>query len=272
MVVVDGKNLAREILDGLKPFFSSKKTALAVVSIGDDMATASFIREKSRVAGLLGIEFLHFNFTPDVSNKFLRAKIGEIAKRNFIKGVIVQLPLPSKFNVQYLLNAIPVDKDPDLLNERSFGSFLSVRSKIIPPAAETVRSIFKKYRISPKEKNCVVFGSGRLVGLPVINWLLQEKATVSMINEFTKNPEKISKKADIIISGVGQPHLISRGMVKRGAIVIDFGYGQKNGKISGDVDFEKVKNRAALITPTPGGTGPILVATLFKNLRNLLKN
>lgn len=271
MVIVDGKNLAREILDILKPFFAARKTAFAVVSVGDDLAALSFIKEKSRAAGVLGIEFLHFNFTSDVSNKFLRAKIGEIVKREFIGGVIVQLPLPKKFNVQYLLNAIPVDKDPDLLNERSFGAFLTGRFKIIPPAAETVKIILEKYGIVPRGKNCVVLGSGRLVGIPVANWLMQEKATVSILNELTKNPEKIVKKADIVISGVGKPDLVRKKMIKKGAVVIDFGYGQKNGKISGDIDFEDVKKRAGLLTSTPGGTGPLLVAALFQNLRDLMK-
>ncbi|MDP2855675.1 MAG: bifunctional 5,10-methylenetetrahydrofolate dehydrogenase/5,10-methenyltetrahydrofolate cyclohydrolase [bacterium] len=271
MVIVDGKNLAREILDSLRPFFVASKTAFAVISIGDDPAALSFIKEKSRAAGTLGIEFLHFNFTSDVSNKFLRAKIGEIAKRKFIKGIIIQLPLPQKFNTQYLLNVIPVDKDPDLLNERSFGAFLTGRFKIIPPAAETVKIILEKYGIVIKGKACVVLGSGRLVGLPVANWLMQEKATVFVLNEFTKNPEKIAKKADIVVASVGKPDLITKNMIKKGAIVIDFGYGQKNGKILGDVDFESVKRRAGLITPTPGGTGPLLVAALFQNLRDLMK-
>ncbi|HRY76791.1 MAG TPA: bifunctional 5,10-methylenetetrahydrofolate dehydrogenase/5,10-methenyltetrahydrofolate cyclohydrolase [Candidatus Paceibacterota bacterium] len=270
MVIVDGKNLAREVLDDLKPFFAVRKTALAVISVGDNPASSSFIKEKSRVAGVLGIEFLHFNFTSDVSNKFLRAKIGEIVRRDFIKGVIIQLPLPKKFNVQYLLNAIPVEKDPDLLNERSFGAFLTGRFKIIPPAAEVVKIILEKYGINPQGKVCAVFGAGRLVGLTVANWLTQEKATVFIINEFTKQPEKIAKKADILISGVGEPGLITKKMIKKGAVVIDFGYGLKNGKIKGDVDFEKVKKRSSLITPTPGGTGPLLVAALFQNLWDLM--
>lgn len=271
MVIVDGKNLAREILDDLKPFFTARKTALVVISVGADPATSSFIKEKSRVAGVLGIEFLHFNFTSDVSNKFLRAKIGEIVKRDFIKGVIIQLPLPKKFNVQYLLNAVPVDKDPDLLNERSFGAFLTGRFKIIPPAAEVVKIILEKYGLIPQGKICAVLGSGRLVGLPVANWLTREKATVFILNEFTKNQEKITKQADLVISGVGKPHFITKKMIKKGALVIDFGYGQKGGKLEGDVDFENVKKRAGLITPTPGGTGPLLVAALFQNLRDLMK-
>jgi methylenetetrahydrofolate dehydrogenase (NADP+)/methenyltetrahydrofolate cyclohydrolase len=271
MVIVDGKNLAREILEDLKPFFSVRKTAMAVVSVGADPVAASFIKEKSKAAGILGIEFLHFNFTSDVSNKFLRAKIGEIEKRDFIKGIIVQLPLPKKFNIQYLLNAIPIDKDPDLLNERSLGAFLTGRPTIMPPAAKTVKIILGKYGVVPQGKICVVLGSGRLVGLPVANWLMREKATVFVLNEFTKNPEKIIKKSDLVISGIGQPGLITKKMVKKGAVVIDFGYGQKNGKIGGDANLQGLEKRVALITPTPGGTGPLLVAALFQNLRDLIR-
>jgi len=271
MYIIDGKNLAREILDDLKPFFEEKKIALAVISVGEDPAVLSFIKEKSRVAGILGIEFMHFSFTADVSNKFLRAKIGEIAKKGFIKGVIVQLPLPKKFNAQYILNAIPPAKDPDLLNERSLGAFLSGRLKIIPPAARALKFILEKYGIEPASKNCVVFGSGRLIGLAVANWLMQERAAVSVVNEFSKKPEEIAKKADIVVSGVGQAGLITKKMIKKGAVVIDFGYSQQYGKIKGDIDFDSIKKRASLITPTPGGTGPILVAMLFQNLKDLME-
>ena len=117
----------------------------------------------------------------------------------------------------------------------------------------------------------MVFGSGRLIGLAVANWLMQEKAAVSVVNEFSKNPEKIAKKADIVVSGVGQPNLVTKKMIKKGAAVIDFGYSQEGGKIKGDIDFDSIKKRASLITPTPGGTGPILVAMLFQNLKDLME-
>jgi len=270
-MIINGKNLASELIGELKPFFSERKTALAVISAGDNPAVLSFIKEKSRLAGLLGIEFLHFHFGEEISSKFLRKKINEIGRENFIKGLVVQLPLPLKFNTQYLLNAIPMEKDPDMLNERSFGSFVLGRSKILPPAVSTLKFILEKHQIDPKGKASVVLGAGRLVGLPIAVWLMQQKATVSILNEFSKKAKKFTKKADILISAVGQANLVNRKMVKRGAAVIDFGYSQKNGHFHGDVDGEEVKKRAGLITPTPGGTGPILVAMLFKNLKVLME-
>lgn len=268
-MIFEGKIFAKEILEQLKPFFQKQRVALALFSVGN--SESPFIREKKRIAGELGIEVLHFHFSEEVSNKFLRKKIGEIAKRDFIKGIIIQLPLPPKFNTQYLLNAIPPEKDPDCLNERTFGSFALARSAIFPPAVEVLKFIFEKFQINPQGKICAVLGTGRLIGLPIILYLLQQKATVFAINEFTPHSEKLTKKAEILISGVGKGKIVSKKMVKKNAILIDFGCSFKEGRIEGDLDFEKLKKRAKLITPTPGGTGPLLLAMLFQNLKKLIE-
>lgn len=272
MKIIDGKVLSLEIIDNLKPFFLKRKTAFVVVSIGDNAeASESFIREKKKIADLLGIEFLHHHFLSNVSNTFLRKKIGELAKGKNVKGIIVQLPIPKELNLQYILNAIPVDKDPDVLTEKNLGAFIANRFKILPLAAAVLDFIFKKYQIEVRGKNCVVVGSGRLVGMPIFIWLKQKGATVSVVDEFTKNPEDFIKQADIVISGVGKPKLITGKMIKDDAIIIDFGYCYDNGKLVGDIDFDSVSKRASLVTPTPGGTGPILVAQLYNNLKILIE-
>lgn len=268
-MILEGKKLAKEVLEELKPFFQKRKVALVLISVGKE--AENFIKEKRRVAGELGIEFLHFHFSEEVSNKFLRRKISEIAKKDFIKGIVVQLPLPKKFNTQYILNAIPPEKDPDCLNERSFGAFALSRNKIFPPSVEALKFILEKYGINPQGKICAVLGTGRLIGLPIALYLLQQKATVLLLNEFTPQMEKWVKKAEMVISGVGKANLVNEKMVKKGAILIDFGYALEEGKVRGDLDFKNLEKKASLITPTPGGTGPLVVAFLFKNLKRLIE-
>jgi len=268
--IINGKKLAQEILDELKNFFKRKKIAIAVISVGELKIHEAFIKQKQKAAAFLGIEFFHFHFDDKISNKILREKINEIAKRPFIKGLVLQLPLPKKFNSNALANVIPIEKDVDVLNERHFGRFCLKRSQILPPAVEVLKFILEKYKIDYKDKIFGVVGAGRLIGLPVINWLSQQKTTFFVVDINTKNPQKIIQNCDVVISGVGRAKLINKKWIKKGAVVIDFGFERSGDGVSGDVDFDSVKKRARLITPTPGGAGPLLVAMIYKNLKNLL--
>ncbi|MBI2063380.1 MAG: bifunctional 5,10-methylenetetrahydrofolate dehydrogenase/5,10-methenyltetrahydrofolate cyclohydrolase [Candidatus Yanofskybacteria bacterium] len=194
-----------------------------------------------------------------------------IAKAGVNHGVLIELPLPAHINTQYILNAIPQEKDVDVLSERAQGTFFARleakllgvgRSLILPPAVEAVKTIFKKYDINLKGKKCAIFGYGLLVGKPISHWLASQGATVSIINEFTPNPAELSRHADIIVAGTGQEGLIAEEMVKEEAVVIDFGK---------DVDFEPIAKKASLITPPIGGVGPIVIAAVLKNLLALCK-
>ncbi|HOV88574.1 MAG TPA: bifunctional 5,10-methylenetetrahydrofolate dehydrogenase/5,10-methenyltetrahydrofolate cyclohydrolase [Candidatus Paceibacterota bacterium] len=272
MEIINGKNLSQEILENLKSFFQKHQTALAVISVGDDSDKEVFIKQKQKAAAFLGIEFLHFHFDDKISNRLLREKVNEIARRDFIKGIIIQLPLPEKYNVNALVNVIPIEKDVDVLNERHFGQFALGRSIVLPPAVATVSYILEKYRISFQDKIFGIVGLSRLVGLPVSIWLLEQKQTVISADIYTQNPSQLIKNCDIVISGAGQPNLINKNWLKDQSAVIDFGFEKKDGKVWGDVDFESAKEKASYITPTPGGTGPILVAMIFKNLKELMES
>ncbi|MBI2063124.1 MAG: bifunctional 5,10-methylenetetrahydrofolate dehydrogenase/5,10-methenyltetrahydrofolate cyclohydrolase [Candidatus Yanofskybacteria bacterium] len=185
-----------------------------------------------------------------------------MAKAGVNHGVLVELPLPLHINTQYIINAVPQEKDVDVLSEKSQGAFLADRSLILPPAVEAVKIIFEKYDINPKGKNCAVFGYGLLVGKPIGHWLASQGATVSIINEFTSNPAELSCHADIIVAGTGQEDLITKDMIKEGSVIIDF---------AKDVDFDEVSKKASWITPVPGGVGPIVIAAVLKNLLTLYK-
>ena len=170
------------------------------------------------------------------------------------------MPIPEKIDSVAILNTIPVQKDVDILSFEAQEKFYSGDFSILPPAVEAVKSIFEDYKIEAKNKKAVVFGQGVLVGKPVSFWLEKQGSLVTAIDEFTKNPETYSREADILIAGVGKINLIKEGMVKEGAVVIDFGP---------DVDFESVSKKSSFITPPMGGVGPIVIAAVLKNLVNL---
>ena len=262
-MTIDGRKIAQNILDEAKDKLqkSGEKLRLVAVLVGENTELRKFIELKKKAAEEIGIDFKIHEFPEDITNDKLWKELNKISKVKTINGVIIELPLPKHLNTQYLLNAIPEEKDVDVLSQKSQGAFFVGKSKILPPSVETVKQIFQEYKIEPKGKTAAVFGYGLLVGKPVSRWLNYKGAVVSVIDEFTKDQVKISKEADIIISGVSKSNLITEDMVKENAVVIDFGK---------DVDFETVSKKAGLITPPVGGVGPIVVASVLKNLVELL--
>lgn len=251
MEIINGKNLSQEILENLKSFFQKHQTALAVISVGDDSDKEVFIKQKQKAAAFLGIEFLHFHFDDKISNRLLREKVNEIARRDFIKGIIIQLPLPEKYNVNALVNVIPIEKDVDVLNERHFGQFALGRSIVLPPAVATVSYILEKYRISFQDKIFGIVGLSRLVGLPVSIWLLEQKQTVISADIYTQNPSQLIKNCDIVISGAGQPNLINKNWLKDQSAVIDFGFEKKMVKCGEMLILNLQKRRRAILRQHP---------------------
>lgn len=259
-MVIEGKKIAPKILDELKNRVKEKnlKLRLAAVLVGENSELEKFVQLKAKVAEEVGIAFSVYQFPESIKTDELAGRVRQIA--SFDDGVLVELPLPKHIDQQAVLNEIPVEKDVDVLSEKSQERFFSGKSKILPPSVEAVKQIFEEYGVEPKGKTAAVFGQGLLVGKPVSHWLARQGANVSIITEETKEPEKISGEADIIVSGVGKVNLINDTMVKDGAVVIDFGK---------DVDFEPVSKKASLITPPTGGVGPIVVAVVLKNLIDL---
>ncbi|TSC90838.1 MAG: methylenetetrahydrofolate dehydrogenase (NADP+) / methenyltetrahydrofolate cyclohydrolase [Parcubacteria group bacterium Gr01-1014_2] len=258
-MIINGRKIAQKILEALRQA-QGKKLRLVGVLVGQNPELKKFIELKKKAAEEIGVEFKAYEFPENISNNQLREELNKIVKVKTTHGVIIELPLPSHLNTQYLLNTIPEEKDVDVLSEKSQGKFYSGKSKILPPSVEAVKQIFEEYNVGPKGKTAAVFGYGLLVGRLVSYWLVGQGATVSIITEFTKDADKISKEADIIITGVGKQNLITEEMVKEGVVIIDFGK---------DADFENVSRKAGLITPPVGGIGPIVVASVLKNLVGL---
>ena len=274
MQILDGKKLSDKILNNLKKKIESHqmKLRLAVIQIGRNYISEVFISQKKKVAEKIGIGFKLYQFDKKIEKDRLKKKIKEIIKDPLNSGIIIQLPLPKQFLADDFLNLIPEEKDVDVLSEKSLGKFYQGKLKILPPIVKGILSLLKNYKIKLKGKNVVIIGTGRLIGLPLNLQLLKEKATLLVLNEFTKNISFFTNKADILISGVGKPNLIKSNMIKKGAVVIDAGISQRNGKVIGDVDFKEVSKKASYITPVPGGVGPMTVVSLLENLVELNKS
>lgn len=261
-MIIDGKKIAEAILAKTKKEFNCLKIkpVLAVILISNNPASLSFIKQKSNACLNTEIGFKLYRFSEKIGENELISEIEKICADKKNRGVIVQLPLPKKFDTEKILNLIPPKKDVDALNKKT--------SKILSPIVETIKEILKIAKINPKSKNVVVVGNGRLVGMPAIKWFKNQKAIVTILDEYSKDITLPIKQADIVVSGVGKAGLITSAMIKSGAICIDFGFSKKDKKISGDFR-QDVAKKARIFTPTPGGTGPITVAMLIVNLLSL---
>ena len=274
MKLLDGKKLSEKILADLKREIkkSNLKLRLAVIQVGENSASQIFINQKKKACKLVGVDFKLYRFDEKISPQGLKKEIIKNVRNLANSGIIIQLPLPKKFLPEEFLNLILEEKDIDVLSEESLGKFYQGTLKILPPTVNGILGLLKNYKIELKGKNVVVIGAGRLVGFPLAIQLLKEKATLAVLNEFTKDAPSFIKKANILISGVGKPNLIRGDIVKKGVVVIDAGSSMQKGKLLGDVDFKSVSKKASYITPVPGGVGPLTVACLLENLVKLNKS
>jgi len=267
-MLVDGKKIADEIIVGLKNIQAPQKIFAAVL-VGDDQASQSFLKKKEETAKELGVDFRIYKFDKEIKNDKLRESVRKLANQKSIGGVIIQLPLPEHLNRHYILNAIPRGKDVDVLGERALGAFYVGRNPILPPAAGVIEEILRRIGFELETAKAAVIGRGLLVGKPISIWFGDKVAELSVFNSQTKDLKARLKDFDIIVSGVGKKHLFSVEDVKEKSLVIDFGYDFKDGKIFGDFNSEGADSIS--YTPTPKGTGPVLVAKLFENFYNLNK-
>jgi methylenetetrahydrofolate dehydrogenase (NADP+)/methenyltetrahydrofolate cyclohydrolase len=265
---IDGKKIAQEIAGKLKIRPAPKKIFAAVL-VGNDSASASFLKKKEETARELGVDFRLYEFDGEIKNDELRKEVGKLSGSRSVRGVIIQLPLPKHLNRHYVLNAISREKDVDALGERALGAFYAGRSVVLPPAAGTAKEIIEKLEIELKTARAAVIGRGILVGRPISLWLQDRVAELAVFSSQTENLKEKLKDFDIIISGAGKANLFSAEDAKKNALIIDFGYDFKDGKIFGDFNPENADSVS--YTPTPGGTGPILVAKLFENFYELNK-
>ena len=270
---MNGKQIAQEIKDELKLQFAtfSRRPKLDIVYAGQDPAIESFMKLKLRVAEEVGVEIEIHRFPDTISEEELLTEVKKIAIEENSNGMIVQLPLPNGMNVQEILNAVPSQKDVDMISDEAFQLFVQEKTTLIPPVARAVMEILRRNSIEVKEKKVAVLGKGILVGKPVSVCMKRAEAVLTELDRSNGDPSPYLQEAEIIVSGIGQPHFIKPEMLKDGVVLIDAGTSEREGGVSGDAD-PSCAAKCSLFTPVPGGLGPIMVTMLFQNLLELLKN
>lgn len=266
--IINGQQIAESIhkssADQIQKL--KKKPQLAVFLVGHNVASARYVAKKQEAANKIGMQCKIHHFDMQISENDLISQIQEIQTAQNPNGCIVQLPLPAHLNTQNVLNAISPDKDVDCLTQTNMGKLVSGVSPFVPPTVAAILYILEnEEKLDLREKHVVIVGAGILVGKPLTMLMLQREATVTVCNKYTQNLGNQTRDADVLVTAVGQKDLIKADMIKDGAVVIDVGVSFEGAKIYGDAEFEKVKEKAQSITPTPGGVGPITVAMLLAN-------
>ncbi|MDL5049228.1 bifunctional 5,10-methylenetetrahydrofolate dehydrogenase/5,10-methenyltetrahydrofolate cyclohydrolase [Oscillatoria amoena NRMC-F 0135] len=277
--LIDGRKIAseikKEIIQRVNEIRNEggKVPHLAIILVGDDGASQTYVDHKVKACKEVGFHYTMMRFADTISEDKLLKHIDQVNKDPDVDGFIVQLPLPEHISVEKITEHIKPDKDVDGFTNRNFGSIVSKNPLLMPATPFGVMELLKRYHVQTEGKNCVVVGASRLVGAPLSMMLVEHgRATVTVCHKYTKGLADFTRQADVLIVAVGKPGLITADMVKEGAVVIDVGTTRvegpqfKNGyTIKGDVDFKNVAPKCAMITPVPGGVGPMTIASLLLN-------
>ena len=282
MELLDGKKLSQQIKEEIKQAVATriekglKIPHLAAVLVGNDGASLTYVGSKVRSCEQVGFKSTLIRLEDSISENALLLKIKELNNDMTLDGYIVQLPLPKHINDEKILLAIHPKKDVDGFHPANFGRMALEMESFIPATPFGIMEIFKRYQLDISGKHCVVIGRSHIVGRP-ISILMSQKgqignATVTLAHSRTEGLEKLTQKADIIVSALGIPNFLKGDMVKEGVIIIDVGITRvidknhpKGYVIKGDVDFKDVSRKSSYITPVPGGVGPMTIAMLLKN-------
>lgn len=274
MKLIDGKKIATEIKENLKKEIEelSLTPGLAIIYIGDNAASEIYIHNKVTSCESVGIRASLHRFTSENEEIEIENRIKSLNEDNKIHGIMIQSPIPSKFDEEYLNSLIDPKKDVDGFGIINMGSLASNQTKILAATPYGIMKMLEHEKIEVSGRHVVVVGRSKIVGRPLALALLNKDATVTITHSKTKNLKEITKTADILIVAIGSPKFITSDYVKDGAVVIDVGINRLNEKIYGDVDFDSVKEKASFITPVPGGVGPMTVAMLLNNVVESAKN
>ena len=277
MVLIDGKKVSVEIRSRLTKETAELKSktgrmpGLATVLVGEDPASAVYVRNKNKICHEVGFQSFEQNLPAETTEAQLMDLINELNGNDAVHGILVQLPLPDHIDSQKVLLSIDPEKDVDGFHPINVGK-LAIGNALLTPCTPTgIIALLDYYNIEITGKHAVVLGRSNIVGKPVAHLLLQRHATVTICHSKTVNLEQVTRQADILIAAVGRPRFVNSAMVKEGAVVIDVGINRVDGKLTGDVDFTPVAEKAGFITPVPGGVGPMTIALLMKNTLKAFK-
>ena len=270
-IIIDGKSLAATVRAAQKSAIESlaargARPGLAAVLVGDDPASRVYVRNKARACEETGVRSESHEFPENVSQSTLIECIARLNADRAVHGILVQLPLPRQLDAARILAAVSPAKDVDGFHAVNLGALVQGRPGFVPGTPAGVMRLLEHADVALAGKNATIVGRSTIVGKPLAMLLLQKDATVTICHSKTRDLASITRQADILIAAVGRAKLITAGMVKPGACVIDVGVNRMaDGKLAGDVDFAAVKEIAGSITPVPGGVGPMTVAMLIVN-------
>lgn len=271
--ILDGKELAQKLNIELKSEFnqlykiSKIKPKLATILVGEDPASQVYINIKRKVCVEVGIESIFIKHPATIDKDELIATIRELNHDDSIHGILLQIPLPAhlKPHISAFINQISPIKDVDGLHPINKGKLFDLNEEYAPCTPKGIITLLEHYNVNLKGKFTVIINRSNLVGKPLIFLLLKRNATVAVCHTSTINIEKLTKMADILVVAVGKPNFISKDKIKEGAILIDVGVSRVNGKLCGDVNFDDVFEKCGMISPNPGGIGPLTVSFLMRN-------
>ena len=263
-IIMNGRKAKAEWMEKMLRF----PAKLAIVKVGDDPASAVYVRNKLCACEKVGVDTVLYEFPDTVMREELVKKIDELNEAPDVDGILLQLPLPVHINEWSVLRRISPAKDVDGLTPHNMGRLvLDGDPLLVPCTPEGIEELLEVYGVPVRGKHCVIVGRSAIVGKPMALMMLNADATVTVCHSKTENLPEITRQADILIVAVGKPKFITADMVKPGAAVVDVGINRVDGRIVGDVDFEAVKDVAGWITPVPGGVGQMTVAALLSNVK-----
>ncbi len=269
--IIDGKAISLAIKDELKEKVAEYKNkgidiTLAVVKVGNDPASAVYVRNKEKACEYVGINSRTLALPEETTQEELLNIVRELNEDDTVNGILVQLPLPKHIDESEILLAINSTKDVDGFHPVNVGKMGIGEDTFLPCTPAGIIEMLKRSDIDIEGKECVVIGRSNIVGKPMSLLMLKENATVTIAHSRTKDLKEVTKRADILVAAIGKPKFVTADYVKEGAVVIDVGMDRdENGKLCGDVDFESVEPKVSAITPVPGGVGPMTVTMLLVN-------
>ena len=276
--IINGKLIAEKIKKEIADYIELRKSEnlqipkIASILVGDDGGSIYYINSQERVAKSLGVEFEKILFDNSILEEELINEICKLNNRDDISGIILQLPLPKGMNEKKVISNISPDKDIDCLTYENAGKLYMGEQCYLPCTPNSVVRIIKSLNIPLEGKRVVIIGRSNIVGKPLGALMLKENCTVTICHSKTKDLQSVCKEADILISAIGKPKFINDEFVKDGAIVIDVGTSSFEGKITGDIDFDSVIEKASFVTPVPGGVGALTTTLLIKNSCEAMMN
>ncbi len=277
--LIDGKKVSTDIKNEIAQAVALRKQEgkkiphLAIILVGDDGASQTYVDNKVKSCKAVGFHYTMMRFADTISEEKLMKHIDHVNDDEDVDGFIVQLPLPAHISVEKITEKIRSDKDVDGFTNHNFGSIFSKSPLLMPATPFGVMELLRRYGIETEGKHAVVIGASRIAGAPLSMMLVEQAhATVTICHKYTKDLASYTRSADILLTAVGKPGLVTADMVKEGAVVIDIGTTRVEGSeypkgwaIKGDVDFKQVAPKTSFITPVPGGVGPMTIASLLLN-------